>query len=192
MMKKDFNNKYIDLLLEEWKQNVALYIDQDKRGLERIKMFLTVQAGLFILYGAILGHFTELPFVVGGCLISLFSIVFAKITWKMSKRAHAFIILRVVQCIIIEEEISKKCFERKDTNQNDKIELVLSTFTRENIAFANEDNISPKYVSLKQRLQIVNSILKNHPTNKTKKKEILRSDPFYLKNEWESSMSHLK
>jgi len=40
-----------DLLLEEWKQNVALYIDQDKRGFERIRMFLAVHAGLVVLYG---------------------------------------------------------------------------------------------------------------------------------------------
>jgi hypothetical protein len=48
------------LLLEEWKQNVALYIDQDKRGLERVRIFLTVHAGLLALYGFLLHDYVDL------------------------------------------------------------------------------------------------------------------------------------
>ena len=44
----------LNILLKEWEKNVDLYIDQDKRGFQRIGMFLAIHAGLLLFFTKIL------------------------------------------------------------------------------------------------------------------------------------------
>ena len=125
-----------DMLLEEWKQNVALYIDQDKRGLERTKIFLTVQAGLFVLYGIIFTSSLNRWFViVATLLVAGVAIYLTVISYFMSKRAHAYIRLRKLQALLIEEKLNKIVDAEAVTTADGAI----TTFTRESVSFHGKE-----------------------------------------------------
>jgi len=124
------------LLLEEWKQNVALYIDQDKKGLERIKMFLTTHAGLLVLYGLVWRtQINGRSPVVLLALVTLVGLSLTTINLLMSKRAHAFILLRIVQAMLIEAKIKKEVAPDKLWQTESGI---ITTFTREKVSFQGE------------------------------------------------------
>jgi hypothetical protein len=123
-----------DMLLEEWKQNVALYIDQDKRGLERTKMFLTLHAGLFVFYGLIFTRSLNLWSVLAAYLIAGAGIFLTVTSYLMSKRAHAFIHLRRIQALMIEDKLNKMVAGGSVTTTDGAI----STFTREIVSFQGE------------------------------------------------------
>ncbi|MHC4070174.1 MAG: hypothetical protein ACYS18_12110 [Planctomycetota bacterium] len=70
------------LLLKEWEKNVDLYIDQDKRGFQRIGMFLAIHGGLLIFFTKILevepeGFFVAFLVALAGiylvCVLSPYS-----------------------------------------------------------------------------------------------------------------------
>ncbi|MCH7556438.1 MAG: hypothetical protein IIB56_03175 [Planctomycetes bacterium] len=126
-----------ELLLEEWKQNVALYIDQDKRGLERIKIFLTVHAGLLIFYGILWRRGLDEWSVVAAWIIVMGAIYFTIITQLMSRRAQMFIILRRLQGMLIEKRL-KKIID-KERNESGKIEANIEWFSMGNIQRYNND-----------------------------------------------------
>ena len=135
-----------ELLLEEWKQNVALYIDQDKRGLERNKMFLTVHAGLLVLYG--LAWRTQNTInspVVLLVFVTLAALSLTIISLLMSKRAHAFILLRILQAMLIEAKLKKGVAPDKKWQTESGI---ITTFTREKVSFkgiklSDSENFKP-------------------------------------------------
>ncbi len=122
----------LDLLLEEWKQNVSLYIDQDKRGLERIKMFLTVHAGLLVFFGILWKSPPDRWSVWAAWIIVVVGVVFTIITHLMSKRAHAFILLRKLQGMLIEKEIKNLISPNTPWRTS---EGIITTFTREHVSF---------------------------------------------------------
>ncbi len=123
-----------DMLLEEWKQNVALYIDQDKRGLERTKMFLTLHAGLFVFYGLIFTRSLNLWSVLAAYLIAAVGIFLTIISFLMSKRAHAYILSRKLQAVLIEEKLNNIVANGAITTADGAI----TTFTRESVSFRGE------------------------------------------------------
>ena len=96
-----------DRLMEEWKQNVALYIDQDKRGMERTRIFLAIHAGLLTFFTLLWKNLpSEWHLPVSSILIVLgFSLTI--ISQRMAKRAHAFILLRKIQGMLIEKKIKE-------------------------------------------------------------------------------------
>ena len=140
-----------ELLLEEWKQNVALYIDQDKRGLERIKMFLTVHAGLLILYGILWRSRLDPWSVCAACLVGIAALVLTWITYRMSKRAHAFIHLRRLQAMLIEEEMKHSLAADKPWKTSSGI---ITTFTREHVSFEKrKDHIAADWRPLIEEIK---------------------------------------
>ena len=165
------------LLLEEWKQNVALYIDQDKRGLERIRIFLTVHAGLLALYGFLLHGYVDLRSLIIGILISIMGLAFSFITHRMSKRAHACVILRRLQGMLIERKLKELLAPEKQWKTSSGI---ITTFTRERASF--------RRAKPKDRLEndewqyLLDEIDEMAPGI---------SDPVTLRDHWKRSMSHL-
>lgn len=137
-------------LLEEWKQSVALYIDQDKRQWDRVKMFIAVHGGLLALVGAVwaFGRGNGLALRCGvQAVLALTALGLTALTKQMVKRAHAYIILRKVQGMLVEQKL-------KDTLAGDHDEEwrtlngILTTFTREHVAFMTSDDpkhSSPRY-----------------------------------------------
>ena len=125
------------LLLEEWKQNVVLYIDQDKRGFDRIKMFLAMHAGLLVLYSAFWDHSPDGLSVFTGWLIASVAVFLTVITRCMSKQAHAFILLRKTQGMLIESKIKDLLMPDAPWRTS---EGVITTFTREHVAFLNDED----------------------------------------------------
>ena len=172
---------HTNLLLEEWKQNVALYIDQDKRGMERIKVFLTVHAGLLIFYGIIWNAPLNFWSVLAGCLLSVIGLVFTFITHLMSKRAHAYILLRKLQGMIIENEIKQKVAPNKPWKTSSGI---ITTFTREHILFRTENDQEKDPENLRN---VWKSLIKE-----TEDMGVYASDPVFLKGRWRCSIGHLK
>ena len=142
-----------ELLLEEWKQNVALYIDQDKRGLERVKIFLTLHAGLLALYGFLWKPYVDIWSLVTGCLICSGGIFFTIITYFMSKRAHTYIIMRRLQAMVIEKEL-KKLIAPNDQWRTSK--GIITTFSREHALFKPKKSESkpqsPEWQSLRDEM----------------------------------------
>lgn len=136
----------LKLLMEEWKANVSLYIDQDKRGTGRIGMFLVLNGGLFVLYANVhnSNSFVQL-------LIAVIAIVLAILTYRMSNRAHAFIHLRTLQAALIEKRI--KLLLKNSHNELEIDESIApSTFSRELTAFKALENDS-KFSSEMQELE---------------------------------------
>ena len=127
-----------DILLKEWEKNVDLYIDQDKRGFERITMFLVINAGLFALYGTIYSGNTPQRFLL--CIIAVVGIYIVRITKRMSVRAHSYILLRKAQGMLIEEKL-KNLPGTPGT---------LTTFTREHAVFQLDDT---KWEGLKKEIK---------------------------------------
>lgn len=123
------SSKQIDLLLEEWKGNVSLYIDQDKRGFDRIKMFLAIHGGLLVFYKFMFSTMSITLFV------AVIGIVITAATWAMSNRAHAFILLRKFQGMLIEHKI-KSLAENNGNDLGISPSNVLSTFSHEHTAFS--------------------------------------------------------
>lgn len=164
------------LLLEEWKQNVALYIDQDKRGLERIKMFLTVHAGLLAAYSLLWKyplHFWSV--VAPAWLIALAGIFLTIITQLMSKRAHAFILLRKLQGMLIEKKIKELIAKGQSWSTSSGI---ITTFTREHVSFAGEN------LKVKEWQPLIDEVKAMGDSG--------LYDPVTLRGHWKWSMRHLK
>jgi hypothetical protein len=123
----DQKKQQIDLLVEEWKQNVALYIDQDKRGFTRIQWFWALNAGFFVL-------FQYIPYSVK-VILALIAVIMAFITHMMSRRAHDYIRLRIVQARLIEVTLKKlidPCSELKTDSG------ILTTFSREHAIYVDK------------------------------------------------------
>lgn len=120
-------NDQVKLLLEEWKQNVALYIDQDKRGFARIQMFLAINGALLVAFG----YSKELAVRI---IVALVAICITFITQRMYRRAHTFIHLRRVQGSIIE----RKLWELMGLSGGEfnTSSGAVTTFTRELAVFA--------------------------------------------------------
>lgn len=155
----------IKLLMDEWKQNVSLYIDQDKRGFDRIKMFLTINAGMFVLYGILFSNFNNIVSMIAGLILSITAFYITDITWKMSIRAHQFILLRVRQGMFIENKI-KKLINPKGKWSSDS--GIITTFTREHITFLDENKITdevPQFLPLKKEFDIFGEYAKNPFSN---------------------------
>ncbi len=136
------------LLLEEWKQNVALYIDQDRRGFERIKMFLTVQGALFVLYGLCWRNDWTLPSLLLSIFVILAGFLMTLITHWMSYRAHAFILLRKIQGVLLERKLNALFEDERLRMSNGSQPPVtdvktsngmICTFLREHLSFGTKD-----------------------------------------------------
>ena len=127
----DKNKERLTCLMDEWKSNVSLYIDQDKRGFDRIKMFLLIHAGLLIFYGKLLGLYIT------------------SITWRMSKRAHFFILLRKIQGMLIEKKV-KEILGGSDCSWETNSGVV-TTFTREHVAFIHD--FDEQWAPLKEEMK---------------------------------------
>ena len=125
------NRQTIEILLEEWKKNVDLYIDQDKRAFSRIGVFVLIHAGLLIFYEKMFVQNSLIP-----CLVAIIGLYATRITQKMSFRAHAFILLRKLQGMLIENKL-KESLEKN--NEDWKTESgIITTFTREHVVFREE------------------------------------------------------
>lgn len=164
-------------MLEEWKQNVLLYIDQDKRGFDRIKMFLTINAGLFVIYGILWNNLDNPLSKIAGVILSITALYITNITWSMSKRAHAFILLRVRQGMFIEDKLKQLLSPNKKWSSDSGI---ITTFTREHVAFQSEEDIEkelPYLLPLKKEF---------------KKFCNFASAPFYFKGIFKESIGHLQ
>jgi len=121
-----------ELLLEEWKQNVALYIDQDNRGMQRLNYFLIVNGAMLVFYGQILegSHINcRLPILL---LIAIIGLVFTVMSMFMSIRSHAYIVLRKWQAMLIEQRLKNLTESAKEWKTD---EGVITTFTREHVCF---------------------------------------------------------
>jgi hypothetical protein len=129
------------MLLEEWKQNVALYIDQDKRGLERTKMFLTLHAGLIVFFGLIFISSLNIWSVIAANMIAGVGIFLTVTSYLMSKRAQAYINLRRIQALLIEDKLNNIISNGSVTTMNGAI----STFTRESVSFQGETVIKERF-----------------------------------------------
>ncbi len=135
----------LQILLEEWKQNVALYIDQDKRGLERTKMFLTVHAGLLVAWGVLWKVPHDLWSTCAGLATASMGIFLTVITQRMSKRAHAFILLRITQAILVEEKIKDILAPSTPWSTSSGI---ITTFVREHFWFKRDQDIPDQWKPL--------------------------------------------
>ena len=169
------------LLLEEWKQNVALYIDQDKRGMERIKVFLTVHAGLLIFQGILWNAPLNRWSVYAGCLLSLVGVFFTIITQLMSRRAHAYILLRKLQGMIIENAM-KNLVASKETWKTSN--GIITTFTREHVLFRRKKDQEKDPEHLRNDW---NSLIEE-----TKAMGGYASNPVILNGLWSFSIGHLR
>ena len=169
------------LLLEEWKQNVALYIDQDKRGMERIKVFLTVHAGLIIFYGILWNAPLNRWSVYAAWTLSLVGVFFTIITQLMSRRAHAYILLRKLQGMIIENEIKNLVAHKGPWKTSSGI---ITTFTREHILFRRKKNQENDPEHLRNDW---NSLIEE-----TKAIGEYASNPVLLEGSWSFSIGHLR
>jgi hypothetical protein len=168
-------NDKLQVLVEEWKQNVALYIDQDKRGLERIKMFLTVHAGLIIVWGVVWKVPHDLWSTCAALAISGMAIFLTLITQKMSRRAHGFILLRRDQAMLIEMKIKEILAPLGQWRTSSGI---MTTFIREHVSFRNnQDNIPDQWKPLLEEVNEMDCFLSN---------------PLILEGEWGSSIGHLR
>ncbi len=137
-MSDDENKRQqVDLLLEEWKKNVDLYIDQDKRGFDRIRMFLTIHAGLIVLYGFLIKETRDLWAVLAIWVVVAVGSLFTLVTELMSVRAHAFILLRRIQGILIEKKLNHLINTKEACHTSSDI---VTTFMREHAAFRNNRN----------------------------------------------------
>jgi len=128
----------LQILIEEWKQNVALYIDQDKRGMERTKIFLLVHAGLLTAWGIFWKVPSNIWSMCAGLMFAFMGIFFTCITLEMSRRAHAFILLRKTQAMLIEGKIKNIVAKSAQWKTSSGI---ITTFTREHISFRSDKNI---------------------------------------------------
>lgn len=160
-------------LLDEWKQNVELYIDQDKRGFDRIKMFLLIHAGLLVFFGKLFAETKESPILAtsAAILISALGIGITFFTRRMSNRAHAFILLRKAQGMLIEKKIKEILSFGKEIPWRTSSGIV-TTFTREHVAFIETD--SEQWKPLKNEISELGSYA---------------SAPF--SRGWKPSMGHL-
>jgi hypothetical protein len=169
-----------ELLLEEWKQNVALYIDQDKRGLERLKIFLTMNAGLLVFYGLMWQAHRDLSSVIGAVLIAIAGFFLTYITQRMSRKAHAAILLRKMQAMLIESKL-------KQMMEPDKAWAtasgIITTFTREHVSFKGEYLQGDRWAHAKEWQPLLDEVkaLGEFP-----------SDPIFAKGRFEDSMDHLR
>lgn len=149
------SDQRINILLEEWKKNVDLYIDQDKRGFERIKMFLTMNGALLAMMVALWNlerSYLPLEASIAKYIIPVVGLAFALVTRSMSIRSHACIHLRRIQGMLIERALRKTFYEATgvqvdpgsgmptDSKTLDTKSGVITTFSREHVAFLNEDN----------------------------------------------------
>jgi len=169
------------LLLEEWKQNVALYIDQDKRGLERLKIFLTINAGLLVFYGLMWQAHHDRWSVIGAVLIAIAGFFLTYITQRMSRKAHAAILLRKMQAMLIESKLKQMIAPRQPWAT---ASAIITTFTREHVSFKGEklqdDWCEPHCQDWQPLLDEVKA-LGDYP-----------SDPIFSLGTWECSMNHLE
>jgi hypothetical protein len=129
-----YENKEVWLLMEEWKKNVDLYIDQDKRGLQRIQIFLTIHAGLLVLCGILWKGESSVWSLLAFWLIVIGACLFTYITHRMSIKAHAFILLRKIQGMLIEKKIK----ELLNIDKWQTSEGIVTTFTREHVSFKGD------------------------------------------------------
>jgi len=121
----------INILVEEWKKNVDLYIDQDRRNFNRISVFVLIHAGLLIFYGKML---SQVPFIP--CLVAAIGLYVTRVTHKMSLKAHAYIILRKIQGMLIENKLKELL--GKENSEWQTASGVMTTFTREHVAFREQ------------------------------------------------------
>jgi len=154
----------INILLEEWKKNVDLYIDQDKRGFERINMFLLVHAGLLVFFGTMWRVDESLyleAFYLKICA-AVFGVVITVLTWCMSISSHAFIHLRRTQGMLIERALRAILYAKGgegktpiDIDQDSGMPVgdpvdcqsaIISTFSRELVAFRKEGEAYPEWL----------------------------------------------
>jgi hypothetical protein len=165
----------LQVLIEEWKQNVALYIDQDKRGLERTKMFLTVHAGLLIAWG-VLWNVPHDPWsTCAGLATAGMGIFLTVITQKMSRRAHGFILLRKNQAMLIEGKIKEILAPLDQWRTSSGI---MTTFVREHVSFrGSQDNIPDQWKPLLEEV---------------KEMDPYALRPLTLEGDWRSSIGHLR
>jgi hypothetical protein len=142
----------VKLLLEEWKKNVDLYIDQDKRGMERVRIFLVVNGGLLAFYGLLVAQIKDsfCALSVAALFFPLLAAVNVYVTWRMSKRAHMFILLRKTQGMLIEKKIKTLLAQDKPWRTCSGI---VTTFTREHTVFLDEKNMSPEWEPLREEIR---------------------------------------
>jgi hypothetical protein len=163
----------LQLLIEEWKGNVALYIDQDKRGSERIRVFLAVHGGLLVLFGA---FWSKAPYVLSttaGWLICATAVILTAITWFMSKRAHAFILLRKTQAILVEKSIGSILGGNQECRTS---KTVPTTFRREHVAFLTDEKAG-EWKSLREEVRALGEFA---------------SAPFERTGDWKRSLGHFR
>jgi len=120
------------VLLEEWKQTVTLYVDQDKRLAQRLTVFLTVNGGLLVFYGLLWGSNFTLCKVLLSWLTAGSAIAFAVFTCRMHRSAHSFILLRKTQGMLIEKALKEKLAPGQGWETAPGI---ITTFSREHVAF---------------------------------------------------------
>jgi hypothetical protein len=125
--KEQIINEKIHLLLEEWKKNVDLYIDHDKRMLQRITIFLVIHGGLLTFYSQVYAENFWLTFIIVAIGFDL-----TVISKKVSRRAHNCILLRSAQGMFIENAL-KKIIEGEKEIPWKSLSGIITTFTRENI-----------------------------------------------------------
>lgn len=170
----------LELLLREWEKNVDLYIDQDQRAQGRMTTFFVIQAGMLAGYGAALSQIPRdchFLLAISAILLPAIAVYFTECTRSMSRRAHAFILLRKTQGMLIE----KKMKELVASGSNwETASGIITTFTREHVAFIGRDKIDePAWEKLKS--EIADSLGR------------FAFSPFEPSlGEWHRSMGHLK
>lgn len=135
MSDEDNKKRQINLLLEEWKQNVALYIDQDKRTFARIQMFLAINAALLIIFG----YFDDPAVKI---LLAVIAIYITFITQRMYRRGHSYTVLRRVQGMLIEDKL-KELMAGPDQEMRTSSGVV-TTFSREHLIYLDRSKLEPK------------------------------------------------
>ncbi len=137
-----------EMFLEEWKQNVALYIDQDRRGFARIQVFLTIQGALFVLYGLCWKEEWTFASFLLALIVAGAGLGFSFITHQMSYRAHAFILLRKIHGLLIERKLNSLLADERQKNTAGSVDPIaevktcngmIATFLREKICFGDTD-----------------------------------------------------
>ena len=142
----------VKLLLEEWKKNVDLYIDQDKRGMARINIFLLVNGGLLAFYGYLLGQVRDscCALLVAGVLFPAIAGLNAYLCWRMGKRAHMYILLRLMQGRLIERKIHQMLAPGSPLVSRSGVP---TTFSRESLIFREDKDVPNELRPLRNEIQ---------------------------------------
>jgi len=120
--------------------------------MERVRIFLVVNGGLLAFYGLLVAQIKDsfCALSVAALFFPLLAAVNVYVTWRMSKRAHMFILLRKTQGMLIEKKIKTLLAQDKPWRTCSGI---VTTFTREHTVFLDEKNMSPEWEPLREEIR---------------------------------------